>query len=53
MQTLTITDRVVIDDYYHMTTMDDMNRIQLVNLFSFSSLKLRAPFCTVTFTSNS
>ena len=52
MQTLTRMDRVVIDDYYHMTTMDDVNWVQLKKTtIIFFPLNLRVPCCTFTFTS--
>ena len=40
MQTLTRMDNVVIDDYYHRTTMDDLNCIKLTKMLSIFSLKL-------------
>ena len=48
MQTLTRTDKVIIKDCYHMTTMDeDVCPMKLSPLLSFSSLNLRAPFCNL------
>ena len=45
-------DKVVIEDYYHMTTMDvNVNWMELTYLLSKFSLNPRAPFCTSTFTS--
>ena len=36
---------VVIEDYYHMTTIDEnMNWMKITHLFSNNSLNLRAPF---------
>ena len=51
MQTLTRMDKVVIEDYHHMTTIDvDVNWMKLTHLLLIFSLNLRAPFCTFTFT---
>ena len=52
MQSLTIMDMVVIDDYYHMITFDDVNWFKLAQiLLSIFSLNLMIPFCVSTFTS--
>ena len=53
MQTLTRTHVVVIEDFDHMTTMDEnVNCTKITHLLSKKiSLNLRAPFCTSTFTS--
>ena len=52
MQTLTRTYMVVIEDTNHMTIMDEnVNWMKLTNLLSLSSLNLRAPYYTSTFTS--
>ena len=44
-------EKVVIDDYHQMTTMDEVNWIPLTKTLSNFSSNLRAPFCTFTFTS--
>ena len=53
MQALTILDKVVIEDYYHMTIM--INEIvywmKLAHLLSSFSQNFRVPFCTSTFNS--
>ena len=49
MQTVARIDMVVIEDYYHMTTID---WIKLTHLLSSFSIILWTPFCTSTFTSN-
>jgi hypothetical protein len=42
---------IVIEDYYHMMTMDEnVNIMKLTHLISKKPLNLRAPFCTSTFT---
>ena len=52
MQTLTQMDKVIIEDYYHMTTMnEDMNWMEQTHPLSNVSLSIRAPFCTSNFTS--
>ena len=52
-KTLTRMDKVVIEDFYHMTTMDgNANWMKLTHLLPKFSLNLRAPFCTFTLTSN-
>ena len=52
MQTPTRMDKVVIKDYYHMTTVDEnVNGMKLTNLLSISSLYLRGPCWTFMFTS--
>lgn len=51
---LTRMDNVVIEDYCHMTTMDEtMNWMKLTHILSNVPLNLRAPFCTIIFTSKS
>ena len=48
MQILTRMDKVVLKDYYHMTTMDEnVNWLKLTHLLSIFSLNLKAPFCTL------
>ena len=50
MQTLIKMDKVVIEDYYRVTIMDEnMNWMKLTHLLSLFSLNPRAPFCTSTF----
>ena len=45
---------VVIEDYYHVTTINEnMYWMKLIHLLSIFSLNLRVPFSTSTFTSNS
>ena len=51
MQTLTRMDVVVIDDSYHIMTMDDVNWIEPTHLLLGKILNFRGPFCTTTFTS--
>ena len=52
MQTLTRMSKVVIEDYHHMTTMDEIvNWMKPIYLLSKTSLNLRAPFCSFIFTS--
>ena len=49
---LTRMDKAVINDYYHMTTMDEsMNWMKLTHLMSTISPNLLVPFCTFHFTS--
>ena len=44
--------KAVIENYYHMTTMDEsMNWMEVTHLLSIFSLNPRAPFCMITFTS--
>ena len=51
MQILTRTYMVVIKDYDHMTSMkENVNWIKITHLLLFTSLNLKAPFCTSTFT---
>ena len=53
MQTPTRMNNVVIDDYYHLTTMyENVNWMELTQLLSKKSLNPRAPSCTSTFTSS-
>jgi len=50
MQTLTRMNMVQIEDYYHMTTLNEnVNRMKLIHLLSKNSLDFKAPFCTSTF----
>ena len=50
MQTLTRMDRVIIEDYYHVTLVDEnLNWMKLTHPLSRLSLNL-AQFCTSTFT---
>ena len=50
MQTLTRTDLVAIEDYDHMTIMDEnMKWMKLTHLLSVFPLNLRGPSCTCTF----
>ena len=52
MQTLTLMNKVVIEDYCHMTIISEIaNWMKLTHLLSKISLNLRAPFCTFTFIS--
>ena len=52
MQTPSINEHVVSEDYYHMTTINEnMIWIKLIYLLSTFSLNFRAPFCTFNFTS--
>ena len=52
MQTLTRMNTVIIEDYYHMATIDEnVNWMKLAHLLSNFPLNLRAPFCTSTWTS--
>ena len=51
MQTPTIMNKVFIEDYYHMTKIDEnVNWIKPMHLLSIVSLNLEAPFCAFTFT---
>lgn len=51
MQTVQRVDMIVIEDYYHVTTMDEnVNIMKLTHLISKNPLNSRAPFCTSTFT---
>jgi hypothetical protein len=43
MQTLTTMDKVVVDECYHMTTMDEVNWIKITHLLPICSLNLRTP----------
>ena len=49
IQTLTRTYMVIIKDYDHMTTMDELIKINISIVKK--SLNLRTPFCTSTLTS--
>ena len=52
MQTLTRLDKVVIEDYYHMTIINEnVYYMKLAHLLSNFSQNLRVPFYTSTFTS--
>ena len=52
MQTQTRMDKVVIQDFYQASTMNEnVNQMKLTHLLSNLSLNLRAPFYTSTFTS--
>jgi hypothetical protein len=52
MQTLIIMDKVVIEDYYDMTIIDEnVYLTKLTHLLSIFSLCLKVSFCTSTFTS--
>ena len=44
-------DKVVIEDYYHMTMNENMNYMKLTHLLSSLWVKFRALFCTSTLTS--
>ena len=50
MQTPRRMNEVVIEDYYHMTTIDEnVNWMELAHLLSSFSLNPRVPFCTSIF----
>ena len=52
MQTLTTLDKIVIEDYYQMTIINEnVYWMKVAHLFSSFSQNLRVPFCTSTFTS--
>ena len=49
MEILTRMDKIVIVDYYHMTTMNEnVNCMKLIYLLSTFSLNLKAPFVNIT-----
>ena len=51
MQSIPSMDMIVIEDYYHMTTMgENVNWMNLAHLLSMFSLNLR-PYCTSVFSS--
>ena len=53
LQFVNYIDNVVIEDYYHVTTMNaNVTWMKLTRLLAIVSLNHRAPFCTFNFTSN-